>query len=62
MIRFFDVTLQFHVGGHSVQPVVKHIPALDAEDAGRKALATSTAKIARHHGHEVTAIKVVESE
>ena len=60
-MTFFDVTLQFSVGDQTVRPVVRHIPALNAADARRKALATSTAKVARHNGHTVTVVSIVGS-
>ena len=60
-LRFFDVTLGFRVGGTRVEPVIKHIPALDADDAERKALATSTATTARAGGADVAVVRVQES-
>ena len=56
-MQYFDVTLDFLVGLSRVRPKIKHIPALDAEDAERKALATSTAKVARASGHDVTVFR-----
>lgn len=60
-MRFFDVTLGFRVSGVRVQPVIKHIPALDADDAKRKALTTSTATTARAGGGDVEVVRVQES-
>jgi len=53
MTQFFDVTLDFGIGASRVRPKIKHIPALDAADAERKALATATAIVARSHGSVV---------
>lgn len=59
---FFDVTIHFRIGNQHVQPVIKHIPALDAADAERKALDTTTAKHARAWGKgDVTVVNVRES-
>lgn len=61
-ILFFDVTLDFKIGAARVQPTIKQIPALDAADAERKALATATAKVARSHGATVHVASVQESD
>jgi len=61
-VRVYDVTIQFRVGGQRVQPVIKHIPALDEVDAARKALDTATAKVARNQGATVSVISVRESD
>jgi len=61
-VRFFDVTLRFRVGGYFVQPVIKHVPALDESDASRKALDTATAKVARTNGATVHVASVQESD
>lgn len=60
-MRFFDVTIGFRIGGQRVQPVIKHIPARDADDASRKAMTTSTATTARAWGGEVEVVSVQES-
>jgi hypothetical protein len=62
LIRFYDVTIGFRIGGQRVQPVIQHIPALDEADASRKALATSTATTARARGGDVEIVSVRESE
>lgn len=62
MIRFFDVTLQFRAAGQLVRPTIKHIPAADEAEAGRKALDTATAKVARSYGEEVAIHATKESE
>lgn len=61
MQRFYDVTLRFRIGNQAVQPVIKHIPALDEADASRKALDTATAKVARSQGATVHVASVKES-
>ncbi len=60
-MRFYDVTLTFRIGTQLVQPVIKHIPALDVDDATRKALATSTASSARVRGADVKVHSAQES-
>ncbi len=61
-MRFYDVTLTFHIGLQLVQPTIRHIPALDEADASRKALITSAAATARARGADVQVLSTQESD